>query len=191
MHSTPEWYENLASRWAYRQARERGAPESTGSINRELIVPADSDGRPGYRLSTAGPSAITRAYAGHGSMSEFKLRTGRKSYLIGMCRGRSADDEGLHAAATTAVEGTMTWYDGRVWCIVEPTETRLANEPAVFYTLQITNGGATGMTVTDTMFDHAGWRFTIGSMHSPHDGPEALEIAAAILASWTWLPARR
>jgi hypothetical protein len=182
------WYEHLAGRWHVRQLRARGRAEFTGVLDREVVVPADSEGRPGYRLTTAGASHTVRGYSGFGRTNDFFLGVGHRSLLIGSCNGRSGDDD-LVLRATESVESAVrTRAEFGVSCLEEPTESRMAGERAVVYTLAIASGARAGTTVTDTLFDHEGWCFTVGAFLAPSDGVEAVQMKDAILSSWTWLP---
>ncbi|MGY4643179.1 hypothetical protein [Cellulomonas sp. URHB0016] len=182
------WYENLIARSAVRRARIRGPAEFTGALDRQVVVPTDTAGRPGYRLTMAGSSNVVREYVGHGRTTDFFLRVGPSSHLVGSCNGPRGDDD-LRDRATTGIEDALRNHVRfGVSCVAQPTELLLAGERAVGYTLAIAAGPRAGTIVTDALFDHDGWCFTVGAFLAPWDGAEAQQMTDAVLASWTWLP---
>lgn len=190
MDGIASWYERLAFRWAFRQAVAQGRPEFTGRISGEVVIPEDREGRPGYRLTTAGTSTAIRAYAGYGKTTDFNLGTGQRSRLLGTCNGRM--EGSLEARADVAVKHALDQHGASgVTCVVEPHASHLAGEDAISYRLEVTRGPLAGLTITDSIFDHDGWCFTAGAFNAPDDGPASHEMAAAILASWAWLPRQR
>lgn len=193
VHRGPAWYQKLQHRWAYRQAVARGPLEFTGGIDRVVLVPVGSDGRPGYWLSTAGPSAHGRVDGDDGRTDDFLVRSGLRSHLMGFCSGRLGGDESesdLFACAAAAAEHVVSEHANfRARMIGEPIATSLAGERAVAYTLQATSRLGGTNIVTDTHFHHDGWSFTVGHFRSSDASPDAPDLAHAILDSWTWLPA--
>jgi hypothetical protein len=184
------WHEKLAFRWAQRQARSRIPGGYTGSLTHQTVVPADAAGRPGFRLRTAGPSSANRSYNGLGSTSDFWTKTGPHSHLMGTCYVVYDDDIAELGARAEAAAGDtiLDRVELGLRCVTGPAPSVLAGEPAVTYTLEITTGPTAGMLVTDWMFEHDGWGFTVGLFLSPLDGHEARELALSTLDSWTWLP---
>lgn len=184
----PSWTHALEMRWFTRRAKARGLPEYSGSLC-DVVVPPDKEGRPGYRLKAVGPSVITREPSVGGSTSDFLLKYAPHSHLIGICTGRSAAGADPLTRAIAAMNHPLAGHPNVATsrCIAPPTPMNLAGEPGYFWTVELTTGRGNRMVVTDRLFDHAGWSFTVGTMHHPLDPPAELQTAWAILDSWTWL----
>lgn len=178
----------LERRYLTRRAIARGLPEFDGTLDRVLVVPRDRDGRPGYRLTTAGESQGIRQPSVRGTTCDFFIKYAPRSHMIGTCIGR-ATDASPHARATAGVKDVLESHaQHRPRIVVPPSPSELAGAPAALYTAEMTEGRLTGLVLTDRFFDHGGWSFMVGTLHHPRDEPETSETARAILASWVWLP---
>lgn len=165
-----------------------GLPTFTGALDHVLVVPTDRDGRPGYRLTTAGTSTHVRTRTRSGRTYEFTIAYAAHSVLTGMCSRRTTDDD-LSSRVDEAIRHVLTTHpDLEARCVLEPSPSELAGEPAVVASIEHRLRGGGRIVTTDWNFDRGDWHFTVGRMHNPVDPPETRTMADAILASWTWLP---
>ncbi|NCT92190.1 hypothetical protein GXB85_14695 [Cellulomonas sp. APG4] len=172
--------QRLENRWYLRSAVARGLPALGSELDHTVVVPTGRDGRPGYRIRATAPSSGLREPSTGQSTSDFLLKYSARGHLVGTCWGRS-DALGLQARAARAVQHVTGQHHGAT-CIQIPEDTRIAGESAVAYTVVV---GV--VRVTDWLFDHGGWAFTIGRFHDPDDGDAVLATADRMLASWEWL----
>ena len=171
--------QRLEVRWGVRRIRA-GVPALGEGLDHPIVVPTDREGRPGYRLIATAPSSGIREPAAGQSTSDFMLKYAPRSYLLGICCGSAGPDD-LVPQADETVEGVLAYHRGAT-CVEAPSATLFAGERAMTYTI-----GVSGLQVTEWFFNRAGWAFTVGRYHHPADGPEALDTADRIMASWEWL----
>lgn len=155
--------------------------ECSGELDHHVLVPTDAEGRPGYHLLAPGHSMHIREVR-DGVSSEFAVKIGAKSFLIGVCHGRVAEyaspDERARALLQQAPDsGNLP--------AVPPSPSEVAGVPAVECTILVSDGSL----FTAWQLDHGGWAFGVILLRHPSAGPEADQLGRAALATWTWLPA--
>lgn len=172
---------------ASHRARLQGRPPFSGALDQLVTVPRDRAGRPGYVLTTGGPSHDIRRRAPEGARWDFSVSSGPRTLASGTCIGRvgRVGSPATTAAVAAAHAGTHHGYV----VLSPPTPSGFAGAPAVRIEFGIANPDRTGFGALsrDWHFEHDGWAFVAGWVHATTDPPQCRDTAELILASWRWL----
>jgi hypothetical protein len=169
------------------RARLQGRPPFSGTLDQLVTVPRDRAGRPGYVLTTGGPSYDIRRLAPEGARSDFAVSSGPTTLAIGTCVGRVAR---AGSPVETAAEAAAHLERDHGYVVLSPpTPSEFAGVPAVRIEVGVARADGTGFgsLCRDWHFEREGWAFVAGWVHATSDPPGCWETAERILASWRWL----
>lgn len=182
--------QRLLDAFLLERARHRGRLHSplpfSDALDQVVEVPADRAGRPGYVLTTGGPSLPVRSRGVQGTRADFCVPAGNGASVVGTCVGRTAEVGDPLASAARAVEHLVTHPGLRV---LEPvTTTVFAGIPAATLLVSSPYLGSADRRVEcrDWHFSHAGWSFVAGYLHLVDAPDRSREAAEQILRSWRW-----
>lgn len=183
------WLDDLHLRLLVRWERRRPPLPYSDRIDREIVVPRDRAGRPGYRFAAAGPSRPVRERSTRGATTDFVVRVGAASYVMGTCARPGDAAEGLLALSQESLDHVLSGSHGlRARQLAAPYATSLAGAPASAFQIEVESSPHRHVH-TDTIVSYDGWLLTVGVFDAPADQPTSTALVEALLASWTWLPA--
>lgn len=169
------------------RARLHGAPSFSGVLDQLVEVPADRQGRPGYVLTTGGPSLHVRARGAQGSRSDLCVSAGSGTLVLSTCVGRTTQVGDPARSAQRAAEHLPEQHACTL--LEPPVATTFAGVEAVTLLVSTPLAGSADLRIEsrDWHLSHAGWSFVAGYLHPPRGTTESRATAEQILRSWRWV----